>query len=293
MKFNTLKYEIKDRILTITLNRPELMNTYNNEMAAEINTALDAANHDDEVRVVIFTGNPDTKKPAFCAGFDLAAGDPFDFGDTPMETVRDTGGTNGISLFNMRKPVIAAINGAAVGIGATMTLPMDIRILSEDAKMGFVFVRRGFFNEACSSWYLPKIVGLGKSMEWVLSGRLIKADEALATGLANEVVPGDQVYSRAVEIAEMIRDNCAPVSVAVCRQMLLQCQTAQGAHPMTAHKLESMNYYYLGMAPDSLEGAAAFMEKRPNNFTMSPFKDMPEIYPWFQEMDFPKNIQRP
>ncbi len=289
MAYNTLKYEIKDRICTITFNRPELMNTYNNEMAAEINVALTEANNDDEVRVVIFTGNPNTKKPAFCAGFDLAAGDPFDFGETDMHDVRDTGGTNGLSLFNMRKPVIAAINGAAVGIGATITLPMDIRIMSEDAKMGFVFVRRGFVNEACSSWYLPKIVGFSKAMEWVLTGRLIKADEALASGLVNEVVPGDQVYARALEIAELIRDNCAPVSVAVCRQMLLQMQGSR--HPMTAHKIESMNYFYLGMAPDSLEGAAAFMEKRNPDFKMSPIKDMPPIYPWFDEPNFPKNIQ--
>ena len=289
MSYNTLKYEISNRILTITLNRPENMNSYNNEMAAEINDALEKANKDDAVRVVIFTGNPDTKKPAFCAGFDLTGGKPFDFGGIDSHDVRDTGGTNAINLFRMRKPVIAAINGAAVGIGATMTLPMDIRIMSQDAKLGFVFVRRGFVNEACSSWYLPKIVGLTKAMEWVLTGRLIKADEALASGLVNEVVPGDKVYARAVEIAELIRDNCAPVSVAVCRQMLLQMQGSR--HPMTAHKLESLGYYYLGLSPDALEGAASFLEKRPPEFTMSPFTDMIPVYPWFPEPEFPKNIQ--
>ena len=289
MAYNTLKYEISNMIATITLNRPEHMNSYNNEMCAEINDALDKANKDDTVRVVIFTGNPNTKKPAFCAGFDLTGGKPFDFSEFDPHEVRDTGGTNALSLFKMRKPVIAAINGAAVGIGATMTLPMDIRIMSADAKLGFVFVRRGYVNEACSSWYLPKIVGLAKAMEWVLTGRLIAADEALASGLVNEVVPVDKVYTRAVEIAEMIRDNCSPVSVAVCRQMLLQMQASR--HPMTAHKIESLNYYYLGIAPDSLEGAASFLEKRPPVFTMSPFTDMPPIYPWFQEPDFPKNIQ--
>jgi enoyl-CoA hydratase/carnithine racemase len=289
MAYNTLKYEIGNRILTITLNRPEHMNSYNNEMAAEINDALDAANKDDAVRVVIFTGNPNTKKPAFCAGFDLTGGKPFDFSEIDPHEVRDTGGTNALSLFKMRKPVIAAINGAAVGIGATMTLPMDIRIMSADAKLGFVFARRGFVNEACSSWYLPKIVGLAKAMEWVLTGRLIAADEALASGLVNETAPADKVCARAVEIAEMIRDNCAPVSVAVCRQMLLQMQGSR--HPVTAHKIESLNYCYLVMAPDSLEGAASFLEKRPPSFTMSPFADMPPIYPWFPEPDFPKNIQ--
>jgi len=202
MAYETILYEVKDKICTITLNRPENMNSYNNTMSAEINQALKAANEDDGVRAVIFTGAEGCKKPTFCAGFDLTGGKPFDFGEVDVHDVRDTGGTNALSIYEMNKPVIAAMNGSAVGIGITMTLPMDVRILSEDAKIGFVFAKRGFVNEACSSWFLPKIVGISKAVELVMTGRIIKADEALRIGLVTEVVPQNQVYARAVEIAK-------------------------------------------------------------------------------------------
>ena len=211
------------------------------------------------------------------------------FSAEDIHDTRDTGGTNALRLYAMKKPVIAAINGSAVGIGITMTLPMDVRILSEAAKVGFVFVKRGFVNEACSSWFLPKIVGISKAVEWLVTGRIITAGEALKYGLVSEVLPQNQVYARALEIAKEIRDNAAPVSVALCRQMVYQM--AGQKHPMTAHKIESSSYHYIGISPDALEGAAAFLEKRPPKFTMNPAADMPPEYPWFPDAQFPKNIQ--
>ncbi len=289
MTFETILYEVKDKICTITLNRPENMNSYNNTMSAEINQALKAANEDDGVRAVIFTGAEGCKKPTFCAGFDLTGGKPFDFGEVDVHDVRDTGGTNALSIYEMNKPVIAAMNGSAVGIGITMTLPMDVRILSEDAKIGFVFAKRGFVNEACSSWFLPKIVGISKAVELVMTGRIIKADEALRIGLVTEVVPQDQVYARALEVAKEIVSNCAPVSVALCRQMMYQLCNAR--HPMTAHKIESCCYHHIGLSRDALEGAASFLEKRPPEFDMSTVTEMPPTWPWFNKVEFPKNVQ--
>lgn len=289
MPFELIRYEVHERIATITLNRPDNMNSYNNQMCKEINMALDLADDDDEVRVLIFTGAEGCKHPTFCAGFDLTVQNPFDFSEAGPCNARDTGGTNALRIYQMRKPVIGAINGSAVGIGITMTLPMDIRIFSQDAKIGFVFARRGFMNEACSSWFLPRIVGISKAAELVLTGRIITAQEALRIGLASEVVPQEQVYSRAKSIAEEIRDNTAPVSVALCRQMLYQC--AGERHPMTAHKIESTCFYYVANAADAQEGAKAFMEKRTPKFSMSPVSDMPENFPWFPDVEFPKNIQ--
>ena len=289
MAYDTILYVVRERICTITLNRPEHMNSYNSQMCQEINLALDAADSDDDVRVVIFTGAEGGKRPAYCAGFDLTVDKPFDFSEAGFHNTRDTGGTNALRIYAMRKPVLAAINGSAVGIGITMTLPMDMRILSEDAKLGFVFARRGYVNEACSSWFLPRIVGLSKAVEWVTTGRIIGAEEALHSGLVSEVVPHSRVYARALEVARDIRDNTAPVSVALCRQMMYQMAGAR--HPMTAHKIESSCFYYIGTAPDALEGAASFMEKRPPEFKMSPVTDMPPAYPWFPEVPFPKNIQ--
>ena len=289
MAFELIRYEVHERIATITLNRPDNMNSYNNQMCKEINMALDLADDDDEVRVVIFTGAEGCKHPTFCAGFDLTVQNPFDFSEAGPCNARDTGGPNALRIYQMRKPVIGAINGSAVGIGITMTLPMDIRILSASAKVGFVFARRGYVNEACSSWFLPRIVGLSKAVEWVATGKIITADEALNSGLVSEVVPQDRVYVRALEIAREIRDNTAPVSVALCRQMMYQMAGAR--HPMTAHKIESTCFYYIGMSPDALEGAESFMEKRAPQFKMSPVSDMPPVYPWFPDLPFPKNVQ--
>lgn len=289
MSYETILYEVSEGIATITLHRPDNMNSYNNTMCEEINLALDAADHDPAVRAVIFTGGKGTKKPVFCAGFDLTGGKPFDFSGEDIHETRDTGGRNALRIYEMKKPVIAAINGSAVGIGATMTLPMDIRIMSEKAKLGFVFAKRGFVNEACSSWFLPRIVGVSKAVELVMTGRIITAREALDCHLVTEVVPEERVYSRAREIAREIADNCAPVSVALCRQMMYQMAGARW--PMTAHKLESSSYHYIGVSPDALEGAASFLEKRPPQWKMDPAKDMPLEYPWFVQPSFPRNIQ--
>ena len=289
MTFETILYDVADQIATITLHRPENMNTYNNQMCEEINQALDLADNDPKVRAVIFTGGPGTKKPVYCAGFDLTGGKPFDFSAEDIHETRDTGGKNALRIYEMKKPVIGAINGAAVGIGATMTLPMDVRILSENAKLGFVFAKRGFVNEACSSWFLPRIVGVSKAVELVMTGRIITAQQAYEIGLATEVVPEGKAYERAVEIAKEIAANCAPVSVALCRQMIYQMAGARW--PMTAHKLESVSYHYIGVSPDALEGAASFLEKRPPEWKMDPAKDMPPEYPWFTPAQFPKNVQ--
>jgi enoyl-CoA hydratase/carnithine racemase len=289
MAYQTILYDVRDQIATITLHRPESMNAYNNVMCQEINTALDEAERDSKVRTVIFTGGGGTKKPVFCAGFDLAGGKPFDFSKEDIHETRDTGGRDALRIYTMKKPVIAAINGSAVGIGITMTLPMDIRIISETAKVGFVFAKRGYVNEACSSWFLPRIVGVSKAAELVMTGRIIKAKEAFACGLVTEVVPQEQVYERAVEVAKEIAENCAPVSVALCRQMIYQMAGARW--PMTAHKLESSSYHYIGVSPDAIEGAASFLEKRPPEWKMDPAKDMPPEYPWFPEQPFPRNIQ--
>lgn len=210
MAYDTILYEVRERICTITLNRPEHMNSYNSQMCQEINLALDAADSDDDVRVVIFTGAEGGKRPAYCAGFDLTVDKPFDFSEAGFHNTRDTGGTNALRIYAMRKPVLAAINGSAVGIGITMTLPMDMRILSEDAKLGFVFARRGYVNEACSSWFLPRIVGLSKAVEWVTTGRIIGAEEALHSGLVSEVVPHSRVYARALEVARDIPGQHRP-----------------------------------------------------------------------------------
>lgn len=297
MEFSTLNYEVSERIATITIARPDKLNQYNPVMSAEINEALKAADTDDDVRVVIFTGGPVDRKgelkenSIYCAGFELVpqpGHNVFEFDEDEYEC-RDTGGTNAISLFNMKKPVIAAINGSAVGVGITMTLPMDIRILSSKAKVAFPFVQRGFVSETCLSWFLPRIVGISKANEWVLTGRYIMPDEALAAGLVSEVVEPDQVYPRAREIARQIVENTAPVAVAICRQLIYQM--AGERHPMTAHKIESTAYKYIGASHDANEGPKAFLEKRKPEFNMSVNTDMPRQFPWFPQPEFPRNIE--
>ncbi len=279
MDFQQIEYAVADRIATITLNRPERMNAFTERMRDELIAAFDRADADDEVRVVIVTGHG----RAFCAGADLAAGGDTFRSDTE-EVWRDGGGQVSLRIFESRKPVIGAINGPAVGVGVTMTLPMDIRLASESARFGFVFARRGITPEACSSWFLPRLVGISQALDWVLSGRVFPAVEALAGGLVKEVLPADELLPRARAIAREIADNTSAVSVALARQLLWRMLGAD--HPMEAHKVDSRAISFMGRAADAAEGVSAFLEKRPARFVMRPSRDMPSFYPWWTVRPF-------
>ncbi len=282
MEFEQIRYEVKDRIATITLNRPDKLNAFTPRMGDELVQAFDKVDEDDEVRVLVVTG----EGRGFCAGADLSsgAGDSFYDPSKTIDDFRDAGGFPPLRVFQMKKPSIAAINGPAVGMGITMTLPMDVRIASEKAKMGFVFARRGIAPDACSSWFLPRIVGISQATEWVLSGRVFSAEEALRGGLVSRVVPPDQVLPTAYEIAKEIADNTSAISVALSRQLLWRMLDAD--HPMEAHRWESKSIYYTARSDDSNEGVASFLEKRLPEFKMKPSKDLPEFYPWWTEPEF-------
>jgi enoyl-CoA hydratase/carnithine racemase len=282
MAFEHIQYAVEDRIATITLNRPDHLNAFSSTMLRELLQAIDKVDADDEVRVLVVTG----AGRGFCAGADLSSGTGDSFYDSSktIDDFRDGGGFVPLRIFQMKKPVIAAINGPAVGVGITMTLPMDVRIASEKARMGFVFTRRGIAPDACSSWFLPRIVGIGQATEWVLSGRVFPAEEALRGGLVSRLVPPDQLIPTARELAREIADNTSAISVALSRQLLWRMLDAD--HPMEAHRWESKSIYYTGRSADSNEGVASFFEKRPPNFTMKPSQDMPDFYPWWGEPDF-------
>ncbi len=284
MDSQDIRYEVQDRVATVTLHRPEKLNAFTRRMRDELIEAFGRADADDGVRAVIVTG----AGRAFCAGADLSGGGAtFDYArrdDAGQEDHRDGGGRVSLAIFALKKPVIAAINGAAVGVGATMTLPMDIRIASSAAKFGFVFARRGIVPEACSSWFLPKVVGISRAAEWVYTGRVFGADEALAGGLVSRVVPPEELMPAALALAREIADNTSAVAVALARQMLWRMAGAD--HPMEAHKVDSRGIFAMGASPDVKEGIAAFMEKRPPNFGMKPSSDMPSFYPWWDERPF-------
>jgi enoyl-CoA hydratase/carnithine racemase len=282
MSPETIQTELRDRVLTITLRRPERLNAFTQQMLEEILQALDRADADDAVRVILFTG----EGRAFCAGADLGSGgDTFDASEQrPAEVHRDGGGLLSLRLFECRKPVIAAINGAAVGVGATMTLPMDVRIASEKARFGFVFARRGIVPEACSSWFLPRVVGISKALEWVTSGRILSAQEALEGGLVSRVVPPDELLPAARELASEIAENTSGVSVCLARHLLWRMLGAD--HPMEAHKLDSRAIYAMGRSPDAYEGVNSFLEKRAPNFPMKVSEDLPDFFPWWEERRF-------
>ncbi len=251
-------------------------------MLTELLDVLDEVDRNDEIRVVIVTG----AGRGFCAGADLGEGSgTFDHsGQEAASEHRDGGGLASLRIFESRKPIIAAINGAAVGVGATMTLPMDIRIASEKAKFGFVFSRRGIVPEACSSWFLPRVVGISRAMEWVATGRVFPAEEALAGGLVSRVVPPDELIPTARALAAEIAENTSAVSVALARQMMWRMLGAD--HPMEAHKLDSRAIFAMGQSPDGHEGVQSFLEKRPAVFPMKVSSDMPDFFPWWQERKF-------
>ncbi|WP_321839810.1 crotonase/enoyl-CoA hydratase family protein [Paraburkholderia bannensis] len=283
--FETLRYAVEDGIATITLHRPEKLNAFTATMMQELIAAFDATDADDAVRCVIVTGSG----RAFCAGADLSSGgETFDYAKrlgTSVETVhRDGGGRVALRIFRSLKPVIAAVNGPAVGIGMTMQLPMDIRLASSDAKFGFVFGRRGITPEAASSWFLSRVVGISSALEWCYTGRVFTADEALARGLVRSVHAPDDLLPAAWALAREIADNTAPVSAAISRQMIWRM--AGASHPMEAHRLDSRAIQSRGRSADAAEGVSAFLEKRPAAFPNRVSTDMPDFFDWQSEPPF-------
>jgi enoyl-CoA hydratase/carnithine racemase len=298
MSYTEIAYAVADGVATLTLNRPDKLNAFTGVMMAEMIDAFDQADADDNVRAVIVTG----AGRGFCAGADLSAGArTFDYSarddrpekagaekngeiDWGSEAVRDSGGRLTLRIFESKKPVIGAINGPAVGVGATMQLPMDIRIASEAARFGFVFARRGIVPEACSSWFLPRVVGISRAMEWCATGRVFDAQEALASGLVSRVVKPEDLLATAQALAREIADNTSPVSVAMTRQMLWRMLGAD--HPMEAHKIDSRAIYARGRQGDAREGVVSFLEKRPARFPDKVSQDMPSFYPWWVERKY-------
>jgi enoyl-CoA hydratase/carnithine racemase len=282
MSFDQIRYEVADHVLTITLNRPDRLNAFTPTMGRELVEAFDRADGDDDVRAIIVTG----EGRGFCAGADLGGGgSTFDWRDRQQagEIPRDGGGEVTLRIFDLTKPVIAAINGPAVGVGITMTLPMDIRLAAEGAKIGFVFARRGIVPEACSSWFLPRIVGISQAMEWVATGRVFSAEEALAGRLVRSVHPASEVLDAARALAGEISE-AAPVSVALARRMLWRMLGA--AHPMDAHRADSRAMLARGQSDDAREGVTSFLEKREPRFTDKVSDGLPEIFPRREEPVF-------
>jgi len=285
--FTQILYDVVDGIATITLNRPEKMNAYTHIMMQEVCDALDLVDGDDDVRAVIFTGSG----KAFCAGADLTPDNrrrPFANSDEVAsysdERVRDTGGIMTLRMYECHKPIIGAINGASVGIGATMQLPMDMRLASTRARFGFVFARRGIVPEAASSWFLPHLVGRAQALEWCMTGRVFDAQEALNGGLVRSIHEPEDLMPAALALAYEIRDNTAPVSVALTRHMMWRNPTA--AHPMEAHKIDSRGIYTRAKTLDAKEGIASFLEKRSAQYPNKVSKHMPNYFPWWDNIDY-------
>jgi len=296
--YETIAYDVEDGVLTITLDRPDRLNAFTSTMMAEMVDALDRADADDDVRAVVVTG----RGRAFCAGADLEAGaDTFHAeargdeaeraahraaaaGGDEDARLRDGGGLLALRIYQSLKPVIAAINGPAVGVGITMTLPMDVRLASTEARMGFVFSRRGLVPEACSTWFLPRVVGISRASEWCYSGRVFDAGEALDGGLVRSLHAPDELLGAASELATEIAANASALSVALTRQMLWRMLGAD--HPMEAHKIDSRAIRSLGSSPEAAEGVTSFMEKRPPRFAGKVSTDMPDFFPWWTDPSF-------
>lgn len=289
MAYNTIRYEVTAAVATITLSRPDKLNAYNAEMMGELLAAFDAVDADDDVRAVIVTG----EGKAFCAGADISGGiDGFKVGsaevarlpdggiDYSADAVRDGGGRMTLRIFELKKPIIGAVNGSAIGIGATMLLPMDIRLASDTARFGFVFARRGIVPEGASSYFLPRIVGIGQAMEWCSTGRIFDAQEALRGGLVSRLCPSDALLASAHALAREIADNTAPVAVALTRQMLWRGLGM--THPMDAHRVESRGVFSRSESDDAAEGVSAFFGKRAARFPDRVSRDMPDFFPWWE-----------
>jgi enoyl-CoA hydratase/carnithine racemase len=274
-----IRYEVADHVATITLHRPDRLNAFTAQMAEELIGAFDAADADDDVRAVIITG----AGRGFCAGADLTrASSPFAHPEGAAH--RDAGGRVSLRLFESLKPVIAAVNGPAVGIGATMILPADVRLAATTARFGFVFTRRGIVPEAASSWFLPRVVGISRALEWAATGRVFDAEEALAAGLVRSLHAPEDLLPAATALAREIADNAAPVSVALARQMMWRMLGAD--HPMAAHQLDSRAVQSRGGSAEAQEGVTAFLEKRPARFPDRVSADLPLFFPWWPDRPF-------
>lgn len=287
-EYTQIRLDIAEGIGTLTLWRPDKMNAFTRTMMAEIIDAIDRTDADDSVRAVIVTGHGER---AFCAGADLTPeggghvfSDPTQVDDLSDERVRDGGGRLTLRLFNSQKPLIGACNGVAIGVGATMQLPFDIRLAADSARFGFVFARRGITPEAASSWFLPRLVGLPNALEWCMTGRIFGAEEALAGGLVRSLHPQGELMDAARAIAREIADNTSAVSVAMTRAMLWRLSALP--HPMDAHRIDSRAIYRLSRSGDAREGIASFLEKRPPAFPDQVSSAMPDFYPWWDEPCF-------
>ena len=290
--FSEIAYEVADNVATITLDRPEKLNAFTGTMMMELLRAFDLVDADDDVRVVVMTG----RGRGFCAGADLSSGgDTFDSDQSKDDARRlgltgsqgqhrDGGGLVTLRMFRCLKPIIGAINGPAVGIGVTMTLPMDIRLASENARFGFVFARRGIVPEAASGWFLPRLVGISQAMEWCATGRVFEAAEALEGGLVRSLHAPDELLPAAYALAHEIADNTSPVSIALTRQMMWRGLGADD--PMEAHKVDSPAIAARGASADAMEGVMSFLEKRPADFPLKVSTDMPDLFPWWEERGF-------
>jgi enoyl-CoA hydratase/carnithine racemase len=286
MEYSQIIYDVSDSVATITLHRPERMNAFTDVMMREVIDAFDQVDADDDVRAVIVTGSGDR---AFCAGADLGGGgETFAKGGSDIQTSvgvpRDGGGMVSLRIFDCKKPVIGAINGAAVGVGVTMTLPMDVRLASDTARFGFVFARRGIVPEACSSWFLPRLVGISTAAEWCYTGRVFPAAEALERGLVRSVHAPDALLPAAYVLAREIADNTAPVSVALTRQMLWRMLGAD--HPMEAHRVDSRGIQSRGASADAREGVESFLEKRAPVYPVKVSDGLPDLFVDYVEPEF-------
>ncbi len=281
MDYEAIIYDVEDNILTITLNRPEKLNAFNGQMAQEVMHALDQADADDNVKAIIFTG----AGRGFCAGADLSSGgSTFNYDSDGRGIHPDGGGVLTLRIFECMKPVISACNGPAVGVGATMQCAMDIRMASEKAKYGFVFTKRGIVPEACSSWFLPRCVGINTALEWTYSGRIFDAQEALERRFVRSVHKEADLLPAARDLAHEFAEQTSSISVAMVRHMMWKMLGAD--HPMEAHKIDSRGVYFTGRSADSKEGVQSFLEKRPAEFPGKVSTDMPEFFPWWEKRTF-------
>ncbi|WP_103354679.1 enoyl-CoA hydratase-related protein [Amycolatopsis sp. CA-128772] len=273
-----ITYAVAERVAIVTLNRPEARNGYTVRMADELGAALDRADRDEDVRVVVLTGAGED----FCVGADLSQGGfDFDPADGPDAAWQEPAGRCSKRIFTMNKPVIAALHGAAVGGGLTITLSCDYRLASADSRFGFVFTRRGIYPEGASAWFLPRLVGMGTALDWMISGRVFPASEALGKGLVHQVFPTGTVLEEAMRLAREIVETTAPVSVAVTRQLLYRMAGAESPFPV--HELDSKLIGGLGANPDAVEGVLSFLQKRPPSFGMRVEKDLPDYLPWLEK----------